>query len=1000
MLISEWTAVSQNRLPGRLRPQPKAASALQPADCPPARVPFHDPETASSALERITARVSPQLAVALPPLVSESPDPDSSLLLMDRLLAESSEEIGRLLDRHPKLAHYAIVVFGHSRFLGETLIRNTDLLPAFLRERNLDRSLSKEEFQESLARFRSRSLEPDVALLLARFRRREYVRIMLRDVLQISPLAETTAEISALSDVLVDAALREAENDLVQRFGIPQNLDAQGRLMDTPFAILSLGKLGGNELNYGSDVDLMFLYGDGEEPPKDSLSNREFFVRLAQQVTDILSRITPEGPVFRIDLRLRPQGGQGEMAVSLGNALRYYSEAAHDWELQAMIKVRHSAGDLPLAREFIRGVQPRVYTEHINLAAIETVVITREKMQARRHRMEGREVTQAVNVKLDRGGIREIEFLVQCLQRIYGGAEPWLRSGGTLFSLQKLHDKGHLSGRDFHELTNTYEFLRHVEHRLQLRQGQQTHRLPTSQHELQVLQRALSHYEGAEGIKTDDVITTVSCRMNAVAEIYDRIIHHQQTHSNDRAAPADSELHSRILPGFAEHSQHQVLERLAEDAPQLYQIISASNPSPSVRRNLSRFLSSALTSSERYAAVLRHPAALRHALQLFDTSHYLTDMLIRHPEEIATLASLSEPPVAVNAGYLFRELGPQAASRDPAFAYLVQASEPYGERLSLLRQHYRHRIFASGAQDIAQLRDVYASLATTTAAAEDAIDAAYAIAGAPEGLAILALGRLGTSEFDMLSDADLLFVSDESCDRTALIKAAEQIMQVLAAYTRSGTLFPVDSRLRPHGSEGELLASPTQLSAYFDSEAQPWEALTYTKLRFLTGNPDLGRRAATATAVLFRRFASDPSFPETVREMRAKLETPERSFKTSPGGTYDVDFLASYFRVTHQGEARSGNLRDRLWQCAEAGYLGNQDAATLDHAAELLRTVDHITRLVTGRAHKWLPTSEHAAQVAARLTSQILGREFPDGLETELTRTCRLVREIYAKVVV
>ena len=187
----------------------------------------------------------------------------------------------------PPFAHYALVIFGYSRFLGETLLQNPDLLPSLLRERNLDQSFSREEFNESLARFRSRSFEADTALVLSRFKRREYIRIMLRDVLKLAPLAETTAEISALADVLIDNALRDAETPLQRKYGTPQRLDQQGRIVNTPFAILSLGKLGGNELNYSSDVDLMFIFGDGEEPAEAQISNREYFIRLAQQVTDI-----------------------------------------------------------------------------------------------------------------------------------------------------------------------------------------------------------------------------------------------------------------------------------------------------------------------------------------------------------------------------------------------------------------------------------------------------------------------------------------------------------------------------------------------------------------------------------------------------------------------------------------------------------------------------------------------------------------------------------------
>src|SRR5215475_776549 len=247
------------------------------------RIPFRNSEAARQQFEHVCGNFSPSLAPALAGLLADSPDPDSALLLVDRLVTGSSPEIRRLIESHPFLAHYAIAVFGHSRYLGETLVQNPDLLQTFLRAKRLDRSFSPEEFSEALARFRSRSFERDVALLLARFRRREYVRIMLRDVLGLAPLAETTAEISSLADVLLQDALREAESSMERRFGLPERLDVEGRVLNTPFAVLSLGKLGGNELNYSSDIDLLYVYGDGEEPRSAPISNREYFVRLAQE---------------------------------------------------------------------------------------------------------------------------------------------------------------------------------------------------------------------------------------------------------------------------------------------------------------------------------------------------------------------------------------------------------------------------------------------------------------------------------------------------------------------------------------------------------------------------------------------------------------------------------------------------------------------------------------------------------------------------------------------
>ena len=961
-----------------------------------AAIRFRDPQQASLNFSRIGASAPAGVSSAIPPLLSDSPDPDSALNLFERLTSSAPEHM-RLLEKNKFLIHYALVVFAYSRFLGETLIQNTDLLPAFLREKNLDRSFGIDDFREALARFRSRSFETDPALLLARFRRREYVRIMLRDVLNIAPLAETTAELSALADILIEEALREADSELRSRYGAPQHVDAEGRLVDTPFAVVSLGKLGGNELNYSSDIDLLYLFGDGEEVAGASISNHEYFVRLAQRITEILSRVTREGAVFRIDLRLRPQGGEGELAIRLSHALRYYARVAHDWERQAMIKVRYSAGDSGLARAFIRGVQPHVYTEHLNFAAIGTALGSRERMRSHRSLSAGR-LSQGIDVKLEHGGIRDIEFLVQCLQRVYGGAEPWLRSGGTMFSLQKLHDKRHISGKDFHELSTSYEFLRRVEHRLQLREGQQTHSLPLKEEDRAFLSRAVG--QSPQG-GPSDIVEAVKQRMGAVSEIYKRIILRQQLHQQFETAAGDFELRTRPDSG-SEQSYQETLERLAADAPAIYEIAARSDLGSQTRRNLHRFLSSAFTTSERFAAVVRHPAAVEKALKIFSASDYLTEILIHYPEEIASLETIGDSRTPGRTGDLFDAISWQRFSgTDPIFSYVAEAHAEYGEKLSLLRKHYRHRVFTTAARDVMELRPVYQSLAASTAAAEDAIGAALAIAGKPHDFAVMALGRLGTSEFDLLSDADLLFVRKDTLDTQLANRTVELIVEALSAYTRDGTVFPVDARLRPHGTEGELVVTPMQLSSYFGNEAQAWEALTYTKLRFVAGCHELGAEAINAADVLRSRFAEEGRFASSVREMRARLETSEpadSNFKTAPGAVYDVDFIVSYLLVKSELKEKDGNLRTRLWRLAGEGLLGKNDAAALDHAAELMRTLEHVVRIVGGKARKSPLATEHARRTTAQLTSDILCRDFPEGLEAELKRTKQAVREIYQRV--
>ena len=961
------------------------------------RIPFQEPEKAQQTFSHVQARVSSALANNLSGLLAEAPDPDCALMLFDRLLSEGSPDTRQLLELHPRLVHYAVIVFSHSHFLGETLLRNPDVLTSILQGSSLERSFSREDFCERLRHFRSCGIENEVSSALANFKRREYVRILLRDVLKIAALAETTTEISTLADVLVAGALEDAQGRLQRRYGLPQHLDQSGRLLDTPFAVLSLGKLGGNELNYSSDIDLMFIFGDGDDPPHATLSQREYFVRLAQELTSVLSGATPQGPVFRIDLRLRPQGGEGELAISLAQAVRYYATTAQDWELQALIKARHSAGDVALARQFVQAVRPQVYTEEANFAAIKTALVAREKMQ-KRHRRNPTEQAAGIDVKIDSGGIRDIEFLVQCLQRVYGGAEPWLQSSGTLFSLHKLHDNGHLSGAEFHELTTAYEFLRALEHRLQLRHGQQTHRMPVSGPELEILQRSMGRFDPARR-RPDDFVSIVRHRMSVVSEIYRRVIYQQQSRNHQHSGNAD--FHLRPIAEFTAggNSNRQILERLAWDAPELHELVNRDDLSPAARRNLFRFLTAALTSSERYGEVVRHRQAVLRTLPIFEVSDYLTQVLTRHPEEIASLEHPPRSPL-IGSGYLFETPFARSRTADPVFGYLASSGAPHRERMAQLRRHFRHRVFAAGARDIAQARDVYTSCTETTSAAEDAIAAAFEIADAPNGLAIMALGRLGGGELDLLSDADLIFVSEHGKQSQQLTQAVSQIVQTLAAYTQEGMVFPVDTRLRPRGSEGELLTTPADLARYFEQEAHAWEALTYTKLRFLAGSRSLGQQATAAANALFQRFAKHQGFAGDVREMRQKLEAAdsEKNFKTSPGAVYDIDFLTGYLLVKNGIHQKNGSLRDRLWRCADAGVLEAQDAATLDHGGELLRTVDHVVRLVVGRRYKWLPNTEHAYQSTEKLTSIILRRKFPQGLEPELERACREIRKIYDRV--
>ncbi len=956
-------------------PDPRAKSADDPFHL----ITFHEPERARQNLDRIQARAPRELVHTLAPLLAESPDPDQALNLFERLMNEAGEQLISLLNGNRVLLHYTITLLGHSYWMGETLVHNQDLLYAFQREKNLERTLGREDYREHLARLRSHAFESEVCALLARFKKREYVRIALRDVLGIATLAETTAEISALSDVLIEEGLREAEARMRNRFGPPQYQDSHGRQVEAPFAVLALGKLGGNELNYSSDVDLLYLYGDQDA----SAELREYFVRQAQILTEILSRATREGAIFRIDLRLRPQGAEGEPAVGLRHALNYYSHVAHDWELQALIKVRHSAGNLALARQLVRGVEPYVYTRNINFEAMETAILSRQRMGEHLRRLAVvRRHAETVDVKLDRGGIRDIEFLAQCLQRVYGGGERWLRPGGTLFSLQKLHDKGHIGGKDFHDLTEAYQFLRKVEHRLQLQRGQQIHRLPSGNEELQALQRAVEPTTALEGVA--GFLLAIKARMTCVSEIYERTIHSQR--QIEKQGAEIFRLTQAPSGAVRELSFDQVLQRIAVDAPSLRQIVAQPGLELHGRRNLHKFLSSAMTSAARYASLLENPHAIERALPLFETSDHLTDILVRHPEVISVLNHLSNPA----------ELPLFATGHEDLF-FAVPDAHGSGERLALLRQHYRRHAFAGGARDILFGRSAFASMGESTLIADAAVRCALAIVEGEEALGVFALGRLGTQEFDIASDADLLFVRGQQTNSDEARTKAEKLMHALAAYTKEGTIFAVDARLRPRGGEGELVVTPQELQKYLVEEAQPWEALTYTKLRFICGPKEIETQVLPMVHEQIKRLAVQPGFARAAVEMRARQEKSNRfakSFKLARGGFYDIDFLASYWMLKHAQMTPENTCR-RIQDLQQGGQLDSTRADALLQAATLYRTVDHAVRLVTGRARPELPSAEHARQSTEMLVRKMLKIAMHNDLQAELESTAVKVRSIF-----
>ncbi len=409
-------------------------------------------------------------------LLFNLPDITSGRNFVERLQAEKPNELVRLLKKDGLFSDILALVSA-SPLLATTILQNPHYISWIGKKRADSQVRTKEESLESLARFALTNSSNDTHVLLARFRRRELLRIYLRDLRGLVTISEITEELSNLADASLEFALRIARQQLDNRYGAPLQTDDKNRATVAKFCIVSLGKLGSRELNYASDIDLLFIYSsDGETSgtgTRSAVTNREYFVKLAELVSKIVGESAGEGAAYRVDLRLRPYGRVGALAISQKEAVRYYTSIAQSWERQVLLRSRASAGESEVFKCFWQNIEQEVYSTNISIkTALENVRLSKEKIN-QEHRHEN-----GFNVKLGEGGIREIEFIAQALQLAYGGKDDWLRNSHTLISLSRLADRKLLNENELTMLSDAYKFLRKLEHRLQMENGLQTHAVP------------------------------------------------------------------------------------------------------------------------------------------------------------------------------------------------------------------------------------------------------------------------------------------------------------------------------------------------------------------------------------------------------------------------------------------------------------------------------------------------------------------------------------------
>ncbi|MEQ1886647.1 MAG: glutamine-synthetase adenylyltransferase [Bryobacteraceae bacterium] len=886
-------------------------------------------------------REAGEVSRALPPAAANRFD---LLLAASPAPEEGLHYFARLHERHPasfnRLVHstngmrYLATIFTYSAFLSEEILEHPEWVEQLLESGELHLSATRELFLDRLeATLPQGPAQPEE---LAKFRRRQLLRILIRDVLGRGGLAENTSELSALADAIIEIAYRRIHESLIVTHGTPGN--------GAMFTVIALGKMGGSELNYSSDIDLMFLFSEnGETTGPDRISNKEFFQRAANQLTSLLSTYTPEGMCYRVDLRLRPEGSLGEVCIPLEAARQYYSKRARDWELQMMIKARVAAGDPTTGRALLEFVEPRTYATTLDFSAIEAMSLTRERLNEKlstRQRVKGKPgKARTIDVKLDPGGIRDIEFLVQCLQRLYGGSEPWVRHGGTLLALARLQDKGFLSGAEYGRLAAAYQFLRHLEHRLQFAEDRQTHALPSGQTALEIIARRMP----AGGGSSKWLLDTMQTHLANVREIYDRVIHARARDSQPGTQPAASP-----VSGAPAHAN--VVLALEQRAPQLYATLQHA----SLRRGAKAFEHFLERCSANPALIERLNADetfARHTLDLFEHSPHFAEELVRNPDLAEQIASATQA----------------APARRPAAS---------GD----LRRWYRREMLRIQAASICLSEPIFETLARTSDLVEAVIVSAYEMAvretlrthppsdagyRPSNQMWVIALGRLGMREFDMASDADLVFVVGDA-DASELqfwTRTAERFLDLITAYTGEGVLFAVDTRLRPNGSDGPLVQTEAAMKDYFGRAAEAWEGIAYMKSRTVAGDPQRAERFLHQLQQIdWERYGQGGRSRTDLKQMRMKIEREQGAahpFKDGRGGYYDIDFILMYLRLKSAGVFfKVLNTPARIEVIEGMGHLDRETAGFLNDAATFYRALDHGIRILTGHTQDKLPTAE------------------------------------------
>jgi glutamate-ammonia-ligase adenylyltransferase len=752
---------------------------------------------------------------------------------------------------------------------------------------------------------------------------REMTRIAVRELANVASLEETTGELSQVAEICIRNVFEHWNTELRQQYGSPK----------AEFAILALGKLGGGELNHSSDVDLLFLYSE-EGQLTTHVSYHEFFNRLGEKILETFSTRHPAGSLFRVDLRLRPEGSAGPLARSLESMENYYAGFGETWERLALIKARGIGGSRELAYEFLRQHQPFIYPKSPSPDLLDEIAGIKRRIE---RDIVGEDKLER-DVKLGRGGIREIEFVVQTLQLIHGARHPFLQESGMLKALRALRQLDLLPREEVLTLDNAYRFLRRVEHRLQIEAEQQTHIVPRESQDLRHLALSLRFSS------SEDFTAALQEKMRAVRPIFQRIVSGTPTAGSPRAD--DLEIFSdqkRAAKALSDLVQGAASFHIAPRTRQVFRklrpallgwLAKTADPDGTLNQFV-RLVEGYGLRSLFFELLVANPRLLELVIKTFDASRFASELLIRRPqllEDITRDSAFGESrSVAENLRRL-DSLGADVNNLDPIRAY---------------RQRQLLRIMLRDVLGLIQPAAIFAELSDV---AEACLVFVAKLLGS-EQMSVIALGKFGGREISYGADLDVLFVGDD-------VRAAQNLMIAMEQPTAEGNVWALDARLRPEGEKGPVVCSPETYESYYASRAQPWELQALTRARAVSG--PLQNEFMEIEKRAWRRACQDAHLFIKIDEMLERIRRERGSgsdfldLKTGAGGIIEAEFLVQALQMR-------GNIWEENWERAvdrlhEHGHLGTPEVAKLKNSYAFLRRCELVLRRYDNRGVSGLPS--------------------------------------------